>query len=1140
MAFSLPTSLNTVESFAGALYGYAVGQATMSSVNADITANGLTKTLNNYYSASFGAAKTADVAKSIVSNLGLGTDVNAITYVTAQLNSATADTRGAAVVNILNLFAGLTSDATYGTAATAWSNTVANLVTYGQTQGTDSTVTAAAATVTAIANAPKSYVLTTSSNPQTGGADNLTGTAGNDSFTGTVDLAGTATSFNAGDIINGNGGSDTLNVTLIGTTANVTAYSGVVSNVQTYNVNNTANVNTTIDLGGISKDLATFNLTGSQDGFTLTTQNFNNIPTIGLAGQGGFTFAAVSSVTAGTADKLNVNLNGTSDGVGTTKTNVLTSENIETVALNAVKDSTIRMVDASLITLNVTGAAKATVYTPSTNTVLKTIDASAATGNVTIYDNGTGTTTQTIKTGSGDDTINLNGIDLTSTVTVNGGAGNNTLSVRNTTFASNAFANVSNIQNISLSGNNTALTAVSLDLNSTTITGSVQVQPQLPATNLANLTTISATGTTGNGAAGSFAAVADPGALSDTNASTYGTNLQAVTNAAGSSAISNAAAAAYAKFKTSGIGAGGLTTNNPSSTTYETLELAAAKKEQAYAQHGAAITVNNITTGGSISINSSDIGQILSTDTSNVSLIGEGVVTASVKNANLPTSTNDTLTVTVNNNSTATLKNTNSTASTASAGNNFSVDQLTVSTGVETVTINSTGSFGSNSILALSLGSATTVNVTGNNNITLGAYDSDKPANATDTITGQALGWTYSGTDTVTLDGSTLAAANSSSYVMQAPTAANFVFKGNGNAKTSLTLVDNAATAMAPITSGIPTINVVFGPLATGSFDFTNAIGHTTDTVTFYAGAQKGVVTINGIANGGILNLKGTLEVNNTAMSSTIAAMDTAAAAASPVTINGGGTSASETIKFTDNSSTYQFVANKFTLGKVGTVTFDVTRSASSTGAPVYGSTEFANLATDTVKTLTVTGAGTTTIQNGTVDLGVISGTASASTSSALLSKIDLTGYNGNQVKIAGVYATKPVEIDLGSLQGSKALYDITVGSWSAGGTLTQYDKGGATFVLGSTTIDNGNVCITGFSYGTGSLSEPSNVIDFRAMGAKFADLTISATNPNNNLADGNTWITVTGHGNGTTTGVIELIGVAPASGIISGNFLTN
>ena len=173
MAFSLPTSLNTVESFAGALYGYAVGQATMSSVNADITANGLTKTLNNYYSASFGAAKTADVAKSIVSNLGLGTDVNAITYVTAQLNAATADTRGAAVVNILNLFAGLTSDATYGTAATAWSNTVANLVTYGQTQATDSTVTAAAATVTAIANAPKTYVLTTSTNPQTGGADNF-------------------------------------------------------------------------------------------------------------------------------------------------------------------------------------------------------------------------------------------------------------------------------------------------------------------------------------------------------------------------------------------------------------------------------------------------------------------------------------------------------------------------------------------------------------------------------------------------------------------------------------------------------------------------------------------------------------------------------------------------------------------------------------------------------------------------------------------------------------------------------------------------------------------------------------------------------------------------------------------------------
>ena len=234
MAFTFPTSNATIESFAAALYGYGLGSSTLSSVQSDIissglgTGNGLNNTLNNYYSASFGAVPTATVAASIVKNVGLGTDANAIAYVTGQLNAAAPNARGAAVVGILNAFSALTADKTYGAAATAWTNTVSNLVTYAQTTQGDATLDVAtkagAAAVTAAASAGQTFTLTS-------GVDNFPGTSGNDTFN-----AVTNGYLSALDTLSGNGGNDTLNIAQITTSfatptgLNISGINNVVAN----------------------------------------------------------------------------------------------------------------------------------------------------------------------------------------------------------------------------------------------------------------------------------------------------------------------------------------------------------------------------------------------------------------------------------------------------------------------------------------------------------------------------------------------------------------------------------------------------------------------------------------------------------------------------------------------------------------------------------------------------------------------------------------------------------------------------------------------------------------------------------------------------------------------------------------------
>ena len=224
MAF--PTNANQVQAFAGALYGVQIGSVTMAQVSSDITAvGGLNNALNSYYAASFGGVSTATVAASVAANLGLtGAALTAgSAYVEGQLNAAAANARGAVIANILNLFAGLASDATFGAAATAWNAKVDAAAAY---------TGAANIAIGSTVGQGQTFALTS-------GVDTLTGTAGNDV------INATEATFTGLDAIAAGAGKDTLNIadgTAPDSTSLYVPAGVVVAGVEILNVSSNQNI----------------------------------------------------------------------------------------------------------------------------------------------------------------------------------------------------------------------------------------------------------------------------------------------------------------------------------------------------------------------------------------------------------------------------------------------------------------------------------------------------------------------------------------------------------------------------------------------------------------------------------------------------------------------------------------------------------------------------------------------------------------------------------------------------------------------------------------------------------------------------------------------------------------------------------
>ena len=890
-------------------------------------------------------------------------------------------------------------------------------------------------------------------NPDTGGVDNYTGGAGADTIFGIIDVGGgTPTSFSASDVINGSGGVDTLRLTLVdtdtGTTNNATPSIALVSDVEILNVSNatTALETTTISASnftGLTKLIAS-----QDDQRTTTITGLKTLVDVEQSGSGSLVVGHATAATIGTADSMKLVLSGTARG--TNATNTFTTSNIETLVVTAAKDSAITIDGGTALTkTTVDGSAKLTIA-DSSNTTLKTTDASAATGAITVVSNGT-FATPTIKTGSGDDTIDVRGVDLSANVTIDGGAGSDTLAVRNATFTETSFKNVTNVESIVLSGLGGNVT---LDMKTATGLSAVEMRPQVASAVLtAAQTTIAALD----------ALTAGVDQTADAAA------IKAITGASGDAAYDN-----YATQLPLGTGAG-------LSNTYSfSTARGAARTGEVNALGGNDLTVTNLASGSTVTVSSKNLGALYATDAANYDMLDGGDIVLSVKDASKVANTADSVTLRVVNDNASTVKNTG--ATTATGNNSFILDSLTVATGEETVNIVSEGSFGRNVITKLVLTNATKLNISGATNLVLGSSDGNTVGEV-NSYTLQPLGFDLITTDSLTFDASaltgTLSVTMSGADVNSLATGV----KGGASASDSFTIALPSVDTItvAPSMSGFETVTAVFGPnmgfrvagdgdTDAMAVDFSN-VAASKYNASFYTNAQlAGSITMG---SGTVLGVSGTI------------------GSTGDLTITGAGTSAPLTLNFTDESSAAgAFVVDGLTLNRVGALTVDTTRVDGSDADTIatQRNTTFASVAGASLKSIVVNGVvdaagGTQSVKLGAVNAGIAS----------LVTTVDLSAFPGTIAAGGVVLSTfagskgATVSVSKTSLVGSVTGAGAGVTAASAGITL---GAGADTVVLTDLKKD---VVISNFDGAASAvIGSATDILDLKALGVTLNKLTFT------------------------------------------------
>lgn len=401
----------------------------------------------------------AQLSTQVLTNMGVLPSTNAAVLqleveLAAYFGGMGKGHRGFVVLQLARILADKVGDATYGAAATAWNSTVAaSVVSSGG-------------------------VLTTA-------ADKVTGSSGDDVYSGIFSGVASLLTFNSTDVIDGGAGNDTLKLD-VGTTWN-SMTTGSVKNVETLDVTNSSGSSKALDLTGFS------GVTAIKLGSLSSVTTLANIPTgvksIDLnATTGTFTSAfqtgAAETATTATTDALTLNLSAVGLATSTTNLNI-DVDKIE--VLNVVNTGTSRVnftanTDAAaddLKTLNISGSGKITVANiPST---LTSIDASATTGGVVLTSTGNAGTNalKSISTGSGADTVAADINDLTGNAKLSGGAGTTdtlTLSSTSTTETAAEF-NMSGFEILALgaiantASNYTISGAKTTDLTTIRVTG---------------------------------------------------------------------------------------------------------------------------------------------------------------------------------------------------------------------------------------------------------------------------------------------------------------------------------------------------------------------------------------------------------------------------------------------------------------------------------------------------------------------------------------------------------------------------------------------------------------------------------------------------------------------------------------------
>ena len=415
---AISTNGTIITRLAGALYGEYLSNASynelVSTAPATVAANFLTN--------DFAGKTDLQVATTILTNLGLTSITGLDNWLSAQLTAAgsSATAKGAALVSILNSYAGMSADATYGTYATSFNAKTTAALTLSQTVG-QAGGSFATADVVAVTNA--SFTLTT-------GVNRFTGGAGDDTFD--ADDSGTAAVATLADVLNGGAGVDTLTISksqgaLPQTTAieTIAVYATPDGTNLDFSTTNNSGVTTVklVNDGGTNAYTI-----GAAQAVVIENTVIDNTATAIELNYG--STATVSNVTldkvtsAGTSSELEVDgdyitaLNITTTGTASTVTSLLTSGSAKLVELNVSGDKALTVtnaIDAAIATVNastMTGALSLTLGDVAETTV----------GAATAVD-------LIVQGGSGNDTFVLSGVTDTVEVSVSGGAGNDTVRI---------------------------------------------------------------------------------------------------------------------------------------------------------------------------------------------------------------------------------------------------------------------------------------------------------------------------------------------------------------------------------------------------------------------------------------------------------------------------------------------------------------------------------------------------------------------------------------------------------------------------------------------------------------------------------------------------------------------------------------
>jgi hypothetical protein len=320
-----------------------------------------------------------------------------------------------------------------GTEIVAYSGTTAADAGRAFIQGVTTTVPAQTAVDAAVAT----MVAGSSTNPGstfalTNAADNLVGSAGNDTFVATTQ-AGQNT-FNAGDTINGGAGIDTIKIY-----SNQAAFASVnLTNVETVESYEAA----AIDVSGNAGVQRVWLNAASTNAATATKSQV-----IGFAdAAGGVAAVATFTDVAGSADAATIALRDAGKTTAYTSIAVAGIETLTVASEGTNQAGTLTATAASKLIF--TGAGNTTVAL-SNNAAYKTIDGSAATGNLSIDGSAANVANQVldIKTGTGADNYTTLFANMTKDDKIDLGAGVDTVTFGDATDLSVA-ANVANLAGV--------------------------------------------------------------------------------------------------------------------------------------------------------------------------------------------------------------------------------------------------------------------------------------------------------------------------------------------------------------------------------------------------------------------------------------------------------------------------------------------------------------------------------------------------------------------------------------------------------------------------------------------------------------------------------------------------------------------